>query len=461
MGSFRVRSAFVKNLTEGSIPRHVLTMAAPIGAGMVFQTLYYLVDLYFVGRLGDVATAGVSAAGNVAFVVFALTQTLGVGTVAVVSHAVGRKDPADANLVFNQAWVLSTAVGAGVFVAGLAFGRAYLQTVTHDAAVVEAGWDYLSAFMPGLALQFTMIAMGSALRGSGVTRPTLVLQVATVVVNCVLAPVLIVGWGTGHPMGVFGAGLASTIAIVLGVVGLGLYFVKYEKYVAFDVALWKPQLAAWKRILVIGLPAGGEFALLFVFNAVVFWTIRDMGASAQAGYGVGSRVMQAVFLPALAIAFAAAPVAGQNFGAGQPGRVRATFRAAAVMCAAAMALQTAICQLAPDALVRFFNPEPEVVAVGTVFLATISWNFVSQGVILTCSSLFQALGNTVPSLLSSGTRLLTFVGPAIWVSSRPGFKLVHVWWLSLATVTVQVVVSVVLLRRELKKRLGAATVAAG
>lgn len=449
----------MKNLTEGSIPRHVLTLAAPIGAGMVFQTLYYLVDLYFVGQLGDVATAGVSAAGNAAFLVFALTQTLGVGTVAVVAHAVGRKDQADANLVFNQASALSMACGAGVFVVGMLCSRAYLSTVSTDPAVVQAGWEYLSAFIPGLALQFALISMGSALRGTGVTRPTMVLQVTTVLLNCVLAPVLIAGWGTGRPLGVFGAGLASTIAIVVGVVGLGLYFVKYEKYVAFDFAQWKPRAAAWKRILVIGLPAGGEFGLLFVFNGVIFWTLRDLGAAAQAGYGVGSRVMQAIFLPALAIAFAAAPVAGQNVGAGNGDRVRATFRAAAVMCAAVMGLETAVCQLFPDVLVRFFNNEPEVVAVGTVFLATISWNFVSQGVIFTCSSLFQALGNTVPSLVSTATRLLTFVGPALWVSSRPGFKLVHVWWLSLATVTVQLVVSVLLLQRELKKRLGAATVA--
>lgn len=444
----------MKNLTEGSIPRHVLLMAAPIAAGMVFQTLYYLVDLYFVGQLGDVATAGVSAAGNAAFVVFALTQMLGVGTVAVVAHAVGRQDRADANLIFNQASLLALVCGGAVLLGGYAFTRPYLSTLSHDAATVDAGCSYLYAFIPGLALQFALVAMGSALRGSGVTRPTMVLQVVTVGVNVVLAPVLIAGWGTGRPLGVLGAGLASTIAIAVGVVGLGLYFGKLESYVAFDLTQWRPRLDAWQRILKIGLPAGGEFGLMFVFNAVIYWTIRDAGPAAQAGYGIGSRVMQAIFLPALAVAFAAAPVAGQNFGAGKPERVRATFRAAAVMCSAGMAAMTVLCHTSPEVFIRFFNPEPAVVAVGTVFLTTISWNFVSQGIIFTCSSMFQALGNTVPSLLSSGTRLLTFVGPAVWVSQRPGFQLQHVWFLSLATVTVQVATSLVLLQRELGKRLG-------
>jgi magnesium-transporting ATPase (P-type) len=97
----------MRDLTQGSIPRQIIAMAVPIFAGMLLQTLYYIVDLYFVSRLGDAAIAGVSAAGNLTFVVFALTQMLGVGIVALISHSVGRKDAPHANLVFNQSLVLS------------------------------------------------------------------------------------------------------------------------------------------------------------------------------------------------------------------------------------------------------------------------------------------------------------------------------------------------------------------
>lgn len=92
----------MKDLTEGSISRQLVAMAVPIAAGMLFQTLYFLVDLYFVASLGDAVLAGVSSAGNVSFIVLALTQTLGVGTVALVSHAVGRKDHLEANPILNQ-----------------------------------------------------------------------------------------------------------------------------------------------------------------------------------------------------------------------------------------------------------------------------------------------------------------------------------------------------------------------
>src|SRR5437762_13999630 len=97
----------MKDLTQGPIHRHLIVMAATMAAGMLLQTLYYIVDLYFVARLGDAALAGVSAAGNVFFIVLALTQMLGVGTVALISHAVGRKDRADANHIFNQSVVLA------------------------------------------------------------------------------------------------------------------------------------------------------------------------------------------------------------------------------------------------------------------------------------------------------------------------------------------------------------------
>src|ERR1700681_1808175 len=101
----------MKDLTESSIVKNILQMALPIAAGMFFQTLYFLIDLYFVAGLGDAAIAGVGAAGNVMFVVFAVTQVLGVGTVTLISHAAGRKDQTDANLVFNQSLAMSGSCG--------------------------------------------------------------------------------------------------------------------------------------------------------------------------------------------------------------------------------------------------------------------------------------------------------------------------------------------------------------
>jgi MATE family, multidrug efflux pump len=447
----------MKDLTKGSISSHLVAMAVPMAAGMIFQTLYFFVDLYFVSRLGDAAVAGVSTAGNAMFIIMAMTQVLGVGTVALISHAVGRKDQADANLIFNQSLLIAALCGVLTLLVGYTGSAAYVRSIAADAPTVQAGTTYLYWFLPGMALQFAMIAMGSALRGTGIVKPTMVVQVLTLVINTILAPILIAGWGSGHPMGVAGAGLASTIAIVVGVILLSFYFVRLEKYVSFHKEQWQPRVAVWKRMLTVGLPAGGEFALMFIFTAVTYYALRNFGAAAQAAFGIGGRIMQGIFLPVMAIAFAAAPVAGQNFGARQPERVRETFRAAVKLCTALMFILMLLCQWRPDAMIRLFSQEPQVVDIGSQFLHIISWNFVLSGIIFTCSSMFQALGNTLPSLYSSATRLVTYSVPLIWVSTQPWFRLEHLWFLSVGTVMLQTIVSFTLLQRQMRTRLGALT----
>jgi MATE family, multidrug efflux pump len=447
------------DLTQGSIPRHIVKLAMPIAVGMLFQTLYFLVDLYFVARIGGAAIAGVGAAGNLTFVIMALTQVLGVGTVTLISQAVGRKDHADANLVFNQSLVLASACALITLVVGYACVGPFMRTLGADAATQSAGIDYLNWYLPGLALQFAIVAQGSALRGTGIAKPTMLVQMVTVVLNAILAPVLIAGWGTGHPLGVAGAGLATTISIAIGVVMLAIYFVKLEKFVSFDEHSWKPRLETWRRILRIGLPAGGEFALMFIYMGVIYIVIRDFGATAQAGFGIGMRIMQAIFLPVIALAFAATPVAGQNVGAQLFDRVRGTFRAAAGMGGVLMLALTLVCQIKPEWFVRGFTQDDAVIAVGAEFLRYISWNFVASGIVFTCSGMFQALGNTIPSMISSASRLLTFAVPAAWLSHQPGFELRQVWIVSMISVALQALLSLWLLRRQFQQRLRPAAAA--
>src|SRR5690606_18497569 len=201
------------DLTQGAIAGHLIRMAIPMALGMIFQTLYVLVDLYFVAQLGDTAIAGVSAAGNVQFIVLALTQVLGVGTTVLIAHAAGRKDRVEGARAFRQSLVLSGITGLAVLLLGGTLAPLYLRSVAADAETVRNGMTYLAWFLPALAMQFALISMGAALRGAGVAKPTMLIQMATVALNAVLAPVLIAGWGTGRPMGIAGAGLASSIAV--------------------------------------------------------------------------------------------------------------------------------------------------------------------------------------------------------------------------------------------------------
>ena len=443
----------MRDLTVGSIESHLVRLAVPIAAGMLFQTLYYLVDLYFVARLGDVAIAGVAAAGNAVFLIMALTNMIGAGTLALLAQAVGRKDRVQANLVFNQSSALAALFAVATLIVGYPLCALYMRGVAADHATAVAGTTYIFCYLPGLALQFIITAMGSALRGTGLVRPTLIVQSASLTLNIVLAPILIAGWFTHHPFGVAGAGLASSIALIAGTGMLLFYFLRLETYVTLIASDWRPRLNIWWRLLSIGLPSGGEFAILFFYTAVIFALIRHFGDAAQAGFGLGTRLMQAIFLPGMAIAFAAAPIAGQNFGAGHASRVRATLRAAIAFCTVVMMLLTLLCQWHPEWLVQGFTKDPEVVEQATIYLRIISWNFVATGIIYSSAALFQALGNTWPSLLSTGSRVFTFIGPALWIASRPHFRIEQIWYLSVATVALQAVTSLALLLREFRRRM--------
>jgi putative MATE family efflux protein len=420
---------------------------------MVFQTLYFLVDLYWVGRLGKEAVAGVGIAGNLTFIVLAITQMLGVGITTLVSHAAGQKDRERALLIFNQSQVLSVLVGGIFLVVGLAVRVPYVNALGADAQTAALASDYLLWFIPAMALQFAMVAMGAALRGTGNFKPGMIVSTASVILNIILAPFLIFGWLTNRPFGVAGAAMSSLIAIAIATVWLTLYFLPKASYLKFMRADWKPDFPLWKRMLGIGLPAGAEFALFAVYLFVVYVISRPFGSAAQAGFGIGMRIVQAGFMPVVALGFAVAPVAGQNVGARLADRVRATFRSAAIMAAGAMVLLTIACWIAGEEMVRVFSADPGVIAVGTEYLDIVSWTFVASGVIFVGSSMFQALGHTLPALLASLTRIVLVAIPAFMLSRLQGFQLNWIWYLSVGAMFVQLTLVLVLLRREFRRRL--------
>jgi Na+-driven multidrug efflux pump len=207
-------------------------------------------------------------------------------------------------------------------------------------------------------------------------------------------------------------------------------------------------------MLKIGLPAGAEFALTAVYLFIVYSVTRPFGASAQAAFGIGLRLIQALFLPVVALGFAVGPVAGQNVGARIADRVRSAFQSATGMAIAFMLVSGLICNLAAAELISVFTNDPDVVRVGVEYLRIISWSFVSSGVVFVTSSMFQALGNTVPPLITSVTRMALVATPVLMLSRLPGFQLTTIWYLSAGAVAIQMIVNLLLLRREFRLRLG-------
>lgn len=443
----------MQDLTSGSLTGHLLKTTSFMLVSMVFQTLYVLVDLFWMGRLGTDAIGAVGLAGNLSFVVIAITQVLSVGATTLVSHASGRKDQERAIFLFNQSQVLSMAVGLLFLVVAMLFRHQYAAGQSATEGMRIATEQFLLWFIPAMALQFAMVAMGAALRGTGNFKPGMWVQTGTVVINTVLAPFLIFGWGPFPQMGVSGAALSTFVAIVIGVAWISVYFFDSKAYLRFHFAHWKPQFRIWWEMLKIGLPAGAEFALMGIYMAVIYAITRPFGAAAQGGFTIGLRIVQSAFLPVVALGFAVAPVAGQNFAARKGERVRAAFKAAAGMAAGLMLVMAVGIYLAAPRLMAIFTTDPEVVRVGVEYLRIVVLTFVASGITFVSSSMFQALGNTVPSLLTSGLRLVTSVIPAIFIARITGFHLTWIWYLSAAAVFLQLALNLLLLQREFRLKL--------
>src|SRR5213083_1172450 len=442
----------MKDLTTGSVTRHLLHMSAFLAASMVVQTLYLLADLYLVGHLGKEAIAAVGVAGNIMMIVLALTQMLGVGTTTLIAHAAGRKDQPRAELVFNQSFVMSILLAIILGGVGFLVRPAYCEWLSADAATAILAKAYLLWFLPGLLLQFPLVALGSALRATGIIKPAVGFQILSVLLNIVLAPLLIFGIGPWPKLGVTGAALATFISILVADVLMVVYFEKKYHYLRFRFPLFRPQTKICGAMLKIGVPAGAEFLLMFVYIMIVYAIIRGFGPAAQAGFGIGARVMQALFLPVVALSFAVSSLVGQNFGGRRADRVRHSVYSAIGIASLMMLVLTLIVYLAPATLIRIFSSDPRVIAFGSEYLRIVSLNFVSAGIVFTTSSVFQGIGNTLPPLFSSMTRLILFALPALLISRTPGFEIRHIWYLSVGSIVLQMCVNLLLLRHELWKR---------
>ncbi|TQF71733.1 MATE family efflux transporter [Pseudoalteromonas luteoviolacea] len=447
----------MKDLTQGPIYKHLISMSVPVLFGMFVQTLYFLVDLYFVGQLGGAALAGVSSAGVLFFFVMALTQVLNVGVGTLVSHAVGRKDKQEASLLLNQGLFIS-AICIGALLSLAVFGGSwYFTNIAPDEASLAASLSYFYWFLPALLIQFPMTVIMAALRGAGVVKQPMMISMLALAINTVLSPILIAGWGFGFEMGVAGAALASSISASIGLVLLGAYFKMRESYLTFSLKGCVAHPSCIKKIINLGLPAGGESLLTFIYMSLIYWVLSDFDASAQAGFGLGARIMQALFLPVLAVAFAAPAIAGQNFAAGNTERVYQTYYQSAILTCGFMLVINVICVFNAELFLGPFSSDPSVIEVASVFLGYVCFNFVPAGYVLAASGMFQALGNAWPALISTAVRLSLFSMSLIVVAVQVDFNIEQIWMLSVATVYVQAIVSFCLLRRELEKKLAKQT----
>jgi putative MATE family efflux protein len=383
-----------EDFTTGPVGRALGLLAIPMMLEMAMESIFAVVDIAFVSRLGTDAVAAVGIAEALITVLYAIAIGLGMGLTAMVSRRIGAKDPHGAAQVTGQAiWVgVFLSIGIGIF--GVMFARDLLVIMGASDGVIEQGTGFTAVLLGGSFSIIYLFLLNAAFRGAGDATVALRSLWLANGINIVLDPCFIFGLGPFPEMGVTGAAVATTIGRGIGVAYQLWYLMNGRGRIAFAVQHLRfvPSLA-W-RLLRISLGGIGQFLIATSSWIGVMRIVAMFGSPAIAAYTIALRMMEFVFLPAWGLGNAAATLVGQNLGAGQPDRAEESTWKAARYNAAFMAFAGIFLLLFAQTITGWFTDAPDVLHIGTRCLQILGIGFPMYAVGMVIVQAMNGAGDT-------------------------------------------------------------------
>jgi putative MATE family efflux protein len=405
----RVRSFFAEALrdneedfTSGPIGRALGLLAIPMMLEMAMESIFAVVDIAFVSRLGTDAVAAVGITEALITVLYGIAIGLGMGLTAMVSRRIGNKDPHGAAQVTGQSIWIGVALSIGIGVFGVIFARDLLVLMGASDGVIEQGAGFTAVLLGGSFSIIYLFLLNAAFRGAG--DATVALRSLWIAngINIVLDPCFIFGLGPFPEMGVTGAAVATTIGRGVGVAYQLWYLMNGRGRIAFAFQHLRfiPSLA-W-RLIVISVGGIGQFLIATSSWIVVMRIVAIFGSPAIAAYTIALRMMEFVFLPAWGLGNAAATLVGQNLGAGQPDRAEASTWQAAKYNTMFMTFVGMFLLVFAEGITGLFTVEPDVLRIGTSCLRILAIGFPAYAVGMVIVQAMNGAGDTeTPAILNA------------------------------------------------------------
>jgi putative MATE family efflux protein len=433
--------------TQGSILKNLLLLSWPMTVTQTIMSLGPTIDMIWVGRLGDVALAGVGVSGVVVQLAQGVMMGFATGMRALISRAIGAKDTQSANRIAQQAVVVSAAYAILMALIGHFFGEKIVRFITSDPEVVSVGTMYLRIeFIGGATVTFRMM-MDAIMQASGDSVNPMWIALTYRLFHIALCPFLIFGWWIFPELGVRGAAYTGIIAQSLGVIlGLRVLFgarsrVKLSfKGFHFNIDI------IW-RIIRIGFPASisGIQRNLNQFFLQIF--IAPFGTAALAAHLITQRLEMFMFMPAMSFGQGAGVLVGQNLGAKKPERAeRSAWLAAGLVDVFAIAVSLALF-IWTGPVIRLFNSDPAMDATATQFIhiAVVGWVFTGFNFVL--MSTLQGAGDTIPTMIISiVTTWLITMPLAFFLSRYTSWGVVTIRWAMTASVITGALANIIYFR---------------
>ena len=441
-----MKSTARTDLTTGSIPKQLLRLSGPIVFSMLMFTLYLMVDLYFVGRLGPDAVAAVSISGNAFFVILGLSFVLGIGGMALIAQAFGRRDYEEAGKIYKQSLIFAILVGIAATLVGLSIARPYIDFFGGTGQSLEWGVEYFQVFSISFFFVLMLHVIGACYRGMGDTKTPMIIMVLSTILNIILDPLLIFGL-LGFPrLGVRGAAIASLLSQLVSI-GIYAYMIFIKGQHLKIKGPWQLDLSIIKKSLAIGLPAGLTYFLLALNMLITYRVVSVFGTAALASIGIGFRILQTIYMPVVAVTSAMAAIVGQNYGAGKQSRITTTLWTGWAISCGIMISGTVLCWLFPGFLIGIFSNDKDVLHYGVIYLTIMSLGTVIVGTIMTMSAVFQGLGKTYPVFIAAVFDNVLFACLVFTLPGLFGWGIQSVWWIKLTTAGIEMFLIAEWLRR--------------
>lgn len=428
------------------IPKLLFSMALPMMASMLIQALYNVVDSIFVARLSEDALTAVSLAFPMQNLMIAVGSGIGVGMNAMLSKKLGEKKQEEANRTAINGIFLS-AVSFLIFLFFGLFGtRIYFQAQTDIEGIIEGGVSYLSIvciFSFGIFIQ---IIMERLLQATGNTFLSMITQATGAIINIIFDPIMIFGLFGFPKMGIAGAAAATVMGQIIAAI-MGIYFnLKKNKEISLNFKDFRPCFNTIQRILSVGIPSIIMVAIGSITTFGMNKILMGFTSTAAAVFGAYYKLQSFIMMPLFGLNNGMVPIIAFNYGAKNGDRVNKTIRLSITVAVVIMIAGLLLLQIFPSQLLALFDASENMLAIGIPALKTISLSFVFAGFCIVCSSVFQAFGNGILSMITSIARQLVVLLPAAWLLSLTG-NLNLVWYAYPIAEIMSLILSSVFLKR--------------
>ncbi len=424
-----------------NIFKQLTILSWPIILAFSMQVGYNIVDIFWVGKLGATAIAAVSLAGNVFFIILAVGQILGSGTIALVAQFYGAKQIDNANNIIRQSLLLVSIIALPVCISGFIFAKQIMFLLGGQADVLIISTSYLRIIFIGFFFQLISFTINYAFRGIGDMKTPMKIMLVATIINLILDPLLIFGLGFFPRLEVQGAAIATVIAKCVSFLFGFIILIRGRSGIKLNIfKKWYLKTKVVKTILSVGIPVGISYGLMAFSNMAVFRIVSSFSEYALAALGIGIRILQLASLPVVSIGIATTTLAGQSLGARdikktmQIGNISMLFSTAITIFFGIIFVTNA------KFLVSIFTQNPQVINYGLQFMQIVSLYLVFIGITMSLTGVFRGAGDTLPPMFAGLFKLALLIALAILFSQNLGMGITGVWWAIFISYSIETII---------------------